>query len=270
LKMFNASTGSSVVNETRLTVNPYDQTLPRAAISSVSGLGLAVWQDARSGNGDIYYQRFNITTGALIGSNTILVNDSYIEKSPDVAVDSSGTTAVVTWYQVSNYTDSYEVFAMLVNLSSNTYSGVINVSVDKHDQYNPRVDVFNDLALIFFENGVDGIYNHLYYQLLNTSSGMLVGNNTKVSSSAPTSISSWYQFALKEDVVIEQDKAYLMWDDYGNIYLRTFNMTRLAFASNQVTLLTFINARQPSLIVDPSLGTGVVTYATYGYRDKND
>lgn len=83
------------------------QTTPRIAIAGDQGFAI-VWVDRRSGNNDIYLQRFD-SSGYAIGSNTITNDDatgSY-QSEPSIAADLFGKYAAV-WRDYRNGTYPYQ------------------------------------------------------------------------------------------------------------------------------------------------------------------
>ncbi|MCJ7508939.1 MAG: T9SS type A sorting domain-containing protein [candidate division Zixibacteria bacterium] len=78
-----------------------------------AGSFVVVWQDNRSGNYDIYGQRYN-AAGTAQGGNLIIENGSANQTSPSVAMDSLGNFVVV-WQDSVN--GNWDIFGLRFNSS---------------------------------------------------------------------------------------------------------------------------------------------------------
>ncbi|PIS05600.1 MAG: hypothetical protein COT81_00355 [Candidatus Buchananbacteria bacterium CG10_big_fil_rev_8_21_14_0_10_42_9] len=97
----------------------FGQINPRIAMSRTSNLYFYVtWQDGRSGNDDIYLQKFD-DSGAKIWANDVLVNsntDASPQERPVIAIDSNEQIYVV-WQDLRN--GNYDIYGQMIDSAGN-------------------------------------------------------------------------------------------------------------------------------------------------------
>ena len=150
-----------------------------------SGNFIIIWQDNRSGNYDIYAQRYN-SVGTPQGSNFIVNTDAGTANqwSPAIAMDGSGNF-VITWEDLRN--GNYDIYAQRCN-SSGTLLGSnfkVNTDVGTADQFAPAIamDGSGNFVITWedYRNGNPDIYAQRY-----NSAGTPQGSYFQVNTDAGT------------------------------------------------------------------------------------
>ncbi len=119
-----------------------NQYAPRIA-SNGSGYVIA-WYDDRSGNWDIYAQRFDVN-GDTLGGNFLVDDGGYYQYEPSVAMADSGF--VITWYDY-RYDGGYsDIYAQQYKINGDTIGGNFRVNDDAQGvayHYYPSVSISPD------------------------------------------------------------------------------------------------------------------------------
>ncbi|MBI3766698.1 MAG: hypothetical protein HY277_09405, partial [Ignavibacteriales bacterium] len=115
-----------------------DQTLPKIATDGVGG-AIVSWQDARSGNADVYTQRVNASGTILWGTGGIaLCSESHDQVKPNMVSDGN-FGAIVTWED--SRSGNADVYAQRVTSSGSTLwaSNGIAACTDTLTQSGPEI-----------------------------------------------------------------------------------------------------------------------------------
>lgn len=118
-----------------------EQLRPRVAVSPGQGL-VVVWEDKRSGTGDIYMQRFDLA-GWKLGLN-IRVNDdsAVVQTAPSVAVDGFGTyTAVWQDYRNGSYPFGPNIYAQQFDSAGTMIGTNRRITVEPPDSLRSAPDL---------------------------------------------------------------------------------------------------------------------------------
>ncbi len=129
------------------------------AYGSAQGLYLAVWQDGRNGNDDIYGQLVT-GGGALVGDPIAIAHDAgQKERAPAVAYDPEHDEYLVVWEQEAILgLPGWSLYAQRVDEEGNLLGGAIALCTAGGDQQNAAV-AYNALAgafLVVWEDGRGG------------------------------------------------------------------------------------------------------------------
>jgi len=196
------------------------QMKPTIGIDSAGDFTIC-WADQRSGNPDIYAQRYN-SSGGAVGVN-FRVNDDLGTSSnwwPSVAIDTDGDF-VICWYD--ERTGDYDIYAQRYNSSGDTVGANFRVSDDQGttSQWEPSIamDANGDFVICWcdYRSGDGDIYAQRY-----NSSGDTVGANFRVNDD-PGRASQWGPSIAMDTagafvICWEDDRA-----DYGDIYAQRYN-----------------------------------------------
>jgi hypothetical protein len=188
------------------------QRYPEVAIDSNDN-AIFIWQDYRSNNWDIYAQKLNSSGEAQWGASDVSVGDNPndVQRSPDLAVDTSGNTFVV-WEDERDGISDENVYAQKLNSAGNVQWGSdvkVNEDNDDETQTTPSVDCdSNGNAIIVWSDRKSGTDPDIYAQKLDTdgakqwsSSDVQVNQNTTGNQGSPRVVidSSNYAIAVWSD-----------------------------------------------------------------------
>ncbi len=194
---------------------------------AMDGLGnfIIVWQDARSGNGDIYYQRYN-GAGTPLAVNTIVNDDtgSAYQGFNSIAMDGA-SNYVIVWDDLRN--SQYEVDIYFQRYTSTgTALGVntkVNDDVDSVKQWYPSMamNAAGNFVVVWIDerNGNRDIYFQRY-----TDTGTTLGLNTKVNDDATNTDQ------VNPSIVMDAVGNFIItWQDFRNnnwdIYFQRYTIT---------------------------------------------
>lgn len=133
-----SSTGATVIDDTRLTVDAADSTLPAVAVGPNGNAAIA-WAEGRDGNSEIYARIWNVNTGAFVAvtPESRLTNDLAISWQPAIAVDTANN-AYVVWTDDRNGPDS-DIFFTKVGPTGATVIDDTAITADTSDSSYPSV-----------------------------------------------------------------------------------------------------------------------------------
>jgi len=163
-----------------LCLDPNDQLSPALASDGAGG-AIAVWEDSRSGDSDIYLQRV-LASGAVAPTWTVngvaLCTATDYQVGPSLVTDGNGN-AVVVWEDHRNLSTDIYVGRVLANGtvdSSWTADGVAACS-ESHDQFSPTAvtDGSGGVVTVWVDARGAGASYDLYAQRV-TSSGLVGGS----------------------------------------------------------------------------------------------
>jgi photosystem II stability/assembly factor-like uncharacterized protein len=227
------------------------------AIAS-SGNYTIAWEDYRTGNSDIYLQRYNLS-GTAQGVN-VKVNDDALAANhyhPSIATNSTGNT-VVAWYDDRNY----DIYLRRFDASGNAQGSNIRVNNDDvgttyHFQPSVAIDGSGNSVVVWYDyrNGNRDIYLQRF-----NASGIAQGTNVKVNDDAGTS--DQYQPSVGVD---NSGNCYVAWRDNRNvnydIYLQCYDASGTAQGSNiKINDDTGAASQVAPTVAINSSGNGVVAW----------
>lgn len=159
-----------------------------------SGNSIVAWADKRSGNNDIYLQRFN-ASGVAQGKN-IRVNDDVgvsDQQKPSVAIDGSGN-CIVAWMDDRN--TNVDIYLQRYNSSGVAQGSNVRVNNDvgTADQVSPCVAIASAgnsvVAWEDYRNDATSGTSDIYIQRFDAG-GIVQGTNIKVNDEIGTSGQYW-------------------------------------------------------------------------------
>jgi hypothetical protein len=139
------------------------------------------WEDERSGDGDIYIQRFK--SNAKQGKNTKVNDDVGVNQSnPKISVSSDGKF-VVTWDDKRNGESNIDIYYQLYNASAEKVENntIAHNDTTKFFQTYSDVSFLNDsIFVICWEDHRNGLNDpDIYFQSF-VFNGKVIGSNTRV------------------------------------------------------------------------------------------
>jgi len=163
-------------------VSEEDQLRPCIAMND-SGYLIAVWEDERNGNCDIYGQLFT-TSGDIIGGNFLINDDgeSAYQYDPSCAMDYEGNFVVVWWDERGT---NYHVYGQKFNSSGDPLGGNFLISSDTgtSDQYysSCAMDSAGNFVAVWIDNlmGEVSVYGQIF-----DNTGNPVGSNFEIGQNA--------------------------------------------------------------------------------------
>ncbi|MFX0098301.1 MAG: PKD domain-containing protein, partial [Candidatus Hodarchaeota archaeon] len=103
-KRWDATAGSWTVTEVISTESTLDSYYPWIAVDGSGNVHVA-WHDFLIPDIDIFYKRWNATTGSWMATEVVSTESTGDSRSPSIAVDGSGNVHVA-WYDYTNYNGS--------------------------------------------------------------------------------------------------------------------------------------------------------------------
>ncbi len=203
--------------------------------SDVSGNFIIAWWDTRSGNNDIYAQRYS-SDGTPLGSN-FKVNDdtgSYGDYEPSISADVSGNF-IITWRDGRNAND--DIYAQRYASDGTTLGSNFQVNDDQGTEQQRRPSLFADVSGNFIIAWEDerNIYNDNYdidiYAQRYSSDGIALGNNFKVNEDQRIYLQ--WEPSISADV---SGNFIITWRDgrnyHNDIYAQRYSSDGIALGSN--------------------------------------
>jgi hypothetical protein len=248
-------------------VGSADQWSPAVAMDN-SGNFVITWEDDRTGNKDIYAQRYN-SSGAPLGSN-FKVNDDLGTAGqgyPAISMDGSGNF-VITWSDDRNY---YDIYAQRYNFSGVPLGSNFKVNSDIGTALQwPSAIAMDGLGkfVVTWRDSRNGDWD-IYAQRYNSSGGPL-GSNFKVNDYAGTVWNMpWLSLAIAMD---GSGNFVITWEDlrndyFGDIYAQRYNFSGVPLGSNfKVNDTLYASQVYPAIAMDGS-GNFIITWEDY--RNSN-
>jgi len=194
-----------------------------------SGGYVITWDDGRSGNSDIYVQRYN-SSGTPLGSN-LKVNDDVgtaWQGSPNIAMDVTGSS-VVTWRDDRNGPD---IYAQRYYLSGERIGSNFKVNDDAGTAYqgSPAIAIYGyGSFIIAWQDKRNGNYD-IYTQRYDAAATPL-GTNFKVNDDADTAVQEYPTIATDSS-----GNFVVAWVDYRNgnsdIYAQRYDAAATPLGTN--------------------------------------
>src|SRR3989339_687969 len=224
----NILTDDFLVNEDTTIAN-IEHKYPSIAMDGTGNFVIA-WMDYRSGNNDIYFQRYS-SNGTVLGVNTKVNDDAGTagQANPSIAMDGIGNF-VIAWIDARNSSDDiyYQRYnsigiAQGVNAKANDDAGTA------YQEYPSITMDGSGNFIIAWEDFRNGNWN-IYYQRYN-SIGITQGVNVKVNDDAEAN--GQYDASIAMDDV---GNFVIAWDDNRNnnydIYYQRYNSIGIAQGIN--------------------------------------
>ncbi len=232
----------------------YPQTNPRiAALPSKSFV--AVWEETRNGDFDIYGQKYD-SNGVAIGGNVKLNDESFPADQylPDVGVDQSGnlTVAWVDFDSLFIYARRFDSTLTALGSSFKVNTGPVNTA------WRPAVAVAPSGAFVVVWEDIRSGFNA--YGQFYDASGSPVGSNFKINSDI--GISPHFAPRAEYD---GSGNLTVVWEAYRNgdadIYFQRYNSSGAAVDTNILVTADVVNEDQYLPDLDRSFdGRFVITY----------
>jgi hypothetical protein len=179
------------------------QTVP-SLTSGAAGAILAVWQDDRSGAGDVWGARVDVT-GARQDPTDVLVSNAANDERHAVAAN-AGTQTLVAWEDRRSVSSS-DIYATRVDPCGGVLDPAgIGVAVATGDQKSPAIASDGTSYLVVWEDFRAGVADSDVYGQFVGSDGALLGSAFSISGSQPGNQGApAVRFAGGEYLVVWQD-----------------------------------------------------------------
>ncbi|MBN2089144.1 Ig-like domain-containing protein [candidate division KSB1 bacterium] len=198
--------------------------------ADANGNFVIVWEDYRTGFGEIYGQRFT-NTGNRLGPNFMINDDSSNanQKYPSVGMDDEGNF-IVAWRDGRN--GENDIYAQYFNAEGSTVGRNFKVNDDGngHDQFIPAIamNAGGSSVIVWLDkrNGQEDIYGQRYGK-----GGIAEGNNFRINESK--AINNRWSPRVSIDAsgnlaVVWQDSSNGSWD----IFLQRFNSSSVKIGTS--------------------------------------
>jgi hypothetical protein len=199
-------------------------------VMDAAGYFVIIWDDNRSGNFDIYFQRYT-STGGTLGVNTKVNDDTgdATQWDASISMDAAGYFVVV-WIDERNgnrdiYFQRYNDTGGAVGVNT-----LVNDDASTADQIAPTImiDIAGNFVIVWHDFRNDDW--DIYYQRYNSTGGP-IGVNTKVNDDVGTNFQFYPTISMDATgnfVIVWQDFRNINWD----IYFQRFTSTGAALGTN--------------------------------------
>lgn len=184
------------------------QTNPAVAFDGTNYL--VVWQDARSGNYDIYGTRISKGGGVLNGSGIAISTNASTQYYPDIAFD--GTNYVVVWQDYRN--GAADIYGTRVGPDGTVLDTTgIAVSTASNDQQSPDIAFDGTNYLVVWHDYRSGTNYDIYGSRVNKNLAVL--DSLTISTASQNQQNPAVAFDGANYFVVWQDYRNVVWDIYG-------------------------------------------------------
>lgn len=251
-------------NGTLATIADDHRTEPRIMLADDGNL-IAVWQDKRTGNFDIFANKIDAHGNRLWGSAGVAIctDASSIQRFPELVSDGDGG-AIIVW---EDYRDNYSIYAQRVDSDGTVRWTADGVGICTHWAVQEGPSLASDGsggAIIAWQDLRAGsIVHDIYAQRVNaygavqwTADGVVVSN--------ASGMQLWPQVATDDD-----GGAFIVWEDYSlgspQLFAQRLNASGVGqWAANGVQIASSAFSQFDQVIVPDGLGGAIVAYSEYG------
>ena len=168
-----------------------------------------VWEDDRNGKREIYYK--HSTDNGTNWGPTIKLNGNYGDLHSDPSVAVNGNNIHVVWETFQN--TNWVIYYKRSFDNGNSWQPEIEISDDDIDSNRPKIAIdMNNLCVIWGDKKDGNEVNEVYFTKSND-------NGDNWSSSRRLSANDGYD-SVPNDIVVNNDKIYVVWEDYNDANLR--------------------------------------------------
>jgi hypothetical protein len=249
--------GTSFTGIRNLSNNPGNST--GAKIASYQDNVYVVWEDATTGNGDIYFKK-SMDNGTSFGNIENLSNNTSFSDSFHIAV--SGDNIYVVW--TDNATGNGDIYFKKSMDNGTSFGNTENLSNDNGKSYGGRIVISGSNVYVVWNDESTG-KGDIYLK-------RSADNGTSFSSTQNLSNNPGNSTAAK--IASYQDNVYVVWEDAttgnGDIYLKASLDNGTKFGGQKVLAKNNGSSYDPQLAVSPNnIIYGVWLDNTQYDRSKN-
>ncbi|MDP1675819.1 MAG: T9SS type A sorting domain-containing protein [Bacteroidota bacterium] len=241
-----------------------DQMYP-TIVSDGSGGAIITWNDARSGNLDIYAQKINAFGVVQWATNGIAISTAASDQTnPTIVSDGSGG-AIITWADIRGGT-YYDIYTQRINASGAvqwTADGVV-ISNATNDQYLPTIAIDGSGgAIITWQDVRSGTDGDIYVQRINaagivqwTADGVVISN-------------AYYDQNNSRIVSDGSGGAIITWNDLrsginNDIYAQKINSSgAVQWTADGVVISNATDGQTNPTLVSDGSGGAIITWTDY-------
>jgi hypothetical protein len=249
--------GTSFSSTQNLSNNPGNSTA--AKIASYQDNVYVVWEDATTGNGDIYFKK-SMDNGTSFGNIENLSNNTSFSDSFHIAV--SGSNIYVVW--TDNATGNGDIYFKKSMDNGTSFGNIENLSNDNGKSYGGRIVISGNNVYVVWNDESTG-KGDIYFK-------RSADNGTSFSSTQNLSNNPGNSTAAK--IASYQDNVYVVWEDAttgnGDIYFKASLDNGTKFSGQKVLAKNNGSSYDPQLAVSPNnIIYGVWQDNTQYDRSKN-
>src|SRR5918996_4526525 len=202
-----ADNGTSFSSTQNLSNNPGNSTAAQIAVYQDNVY--VVWEDATTGNGDLYFKK-SVDNGTSFGDIENLSNNTSFSGSFHMAI--SGSNVYVVW--TDNATGNGDIYFKRSADNGTSFSNIENLSNDNGISYGARIVISGNNVYVVWNDGSTG-KGDIYFK-------RSADNGTSFSSTQNLSNNPGNSTAAQ--IAVYQDNVYVVWEDAttgnGDIYFK--------------------------------------------------
>src|SRR5215207_7857234 len=212
--------GTSFGNIENLSTNPGNSTA--AQIAAYQDNVYVVWEDATTGNGDIYFKR-SVDNGTSFGNTENLSNNTSYSDLFHTAI--SGSNVYVVWSD--NATGNGDIYFKRSVDNGTSFGNTENLSTNPGNSTAAQIAAYQDNVYVVWEDATTG--NGDVYFKRSVDNGTSFGNTENLSNDNGKSYGA--------QIVISENNIYVVWADdstgNGDIYFKRSVDNGTSFGSTQ-------------------------------------
>jgi hypothetical protein len=234
-----ADNGTSFSSTQNISNNPGNSTAVK--IAAYQDNVYVVWEDATTGNGDIFFKK-SVDNGTSFGNIENLSNNTSISNSFEFAV--SGSNIYVIW--TDNASGNGDIFFKKSVDNGTSFGNIENLSNDNGKSYGARIVISgNNVYVVWNDNSTGN--GDIYYK-------RSADNGTSFSSTQNISNNPGNSTAVK--IAAYQDNVYVVWEDAttgnGDIYFKASLDNGTKFAGQKSLAKNNGSSFNPQMTVSPN------------------
>jgi hypothetical protein len=252
-----ADNGTSFGSTQNLSTNPGNSTA--AQIATYQDNVYVVWEDATTGNGDIYFKK-SVNNGTSFSNIENLSNNTSFSDSFHMAI--SGSNVYVVW--TDNATGNGDIYFKKSVNNGTSFSNIENLSNDNGKSYGARIVISGNNVYVVWNDGSTG-KGDIYFKR-SADNGTSFGSTQNLSNNLGNSTAA--------QIATYQDNVYVVWEDAttgnGDIYFKASLDNGTKFSGQKVLAKNNGSSYNPQLAVSPNnIIYGVWQDDTQYDRSKN-
>ena len=252
-----ADNGTSFGGTQNLSNNPGNSTAAQIAVYQDNVY--VVWEDATTGNGDIYFKK-SMDNGTSFGNIENLSNNTSFSDSFHIAI--SGSNVYVVW--TDDATGNGDIYFKKSMDNGTSFGNIENLSNDNGKSYGARIVVSGNNVYVVWNDGSTG-KGDIYFK-------RSADNGTSFSSTQNLSNNPGNSTAAQ--IAFYQDNVYVVWEDAttgnGDIYFKASLDNGTKFSGQKVLAKNNGSSFNPQLAVSQNnIIYGVWQDNTQYDRSKN-
>ena len=231
--------GTSFGSTQNLSTNPGNSTAAQIAVYQDNVY--VVWEDATTGNGDIYFKR-SVDNGTSFGNIENMSNNTSFSDSFHMAA--SGSNVYVVWSD--NATGNGDIYFRKSMDNGTSFGNIENLSNDNGKSYGAQTVISGNSVYVVWNDDTTG--NGDIYFKRSVDNGTSFGSTQNLSTNPGNSTAA--------QIAVYQENVYVVWEDAttgnGDIYFKASLDNGTKFSGQKVLAKNNGSSFNPQLAVSPN------------------